>query len=204
MVADVARRDEKFWFDKSREMGNLLKTDFARGPLGVAARERVYEAASLISSLPLEAAQRVEKYSIEFMTRGIRANEFAKRIMNTGEVTKSRANLIARTETSRTAGILQQVRAESVGSEGYIWRTSMDIDVRDRHRKLEGKFFRWDDPPVTGENGERSHPGGIYNCRCWAEVVLPGERHPAVGRKRRVTNASPTRASRFRAEPVDE
>jgi SPP1 gp7 family putative phage head morphogenesis protein len=176
MVNDVSRRDEKFWIDQSKLIGKHLRAEIKNSPVGIAIRERTAEAAQLISSLPLEAAERVEALTVEYMTRGIRASELSKRILATGEVTKSRANLIARTETSRTAGVLQEVRAKSAGSDGYIWRTAMDIDVRDRHRKLEGKFFTWDKPPITGENGERSHPGGIYNCRCYAEVVLPGER----------------------------
>jgi SPP1 gp7 family putative phage head morphogenesis protein len=175
MVADVARRDEAFWYEQSNLMSRNLRQEIRSAPTGIATRERAYEAAGYISSLPLEAAQRVEQLAVEYMTRGIRANELASRIVATGQVTKSRANTIARTETSRTAGLLQEVRAQSVGSVGYIWRTVGDIDVRDRHERLEGRFFRWDAPPITGENGERSHPGGIYNCRCWAEVVLPGE-----------------------------
>lgn len=190
MVQDVSRRDEKFWFDQAKLIGKNLREEIKSTPVGIALRERTYESAALISSLPLEAAQRVEQLSVQYMTRGIRAGQLAKDIMRTGQVTESRANTIARTETSRTAGILQEVRAKSVGSEGYIWRTAEDIDVRDRHRRLEGKFFRWDAPPITGENGERSHPGGIYNCRCWAEVILPGERRPRRN------------ARRFRAEEV--
>jgi SPP1 gp7 family putative phage head morphogenesis protein len=199
MVQDVSRRDEKFWYDQSKLVGKLLKEEIKSAPTGIAARQRTMEAAALITSLPLEAAQRIEQYAVEYMTRGIRASELAKRVMATGEVTKSRANLIARTETSRTAGLLQEVRAKSVGSTGYIWRTSMDIDVRDRHRKLEGKFFTWDKPPIAGENGERAHPGGIYNCRCYAEVILPGEKIP----KRHYAGRN-SRAGKFRAEEVRE
>lgn len=201
MVLDVARRDEKFWFDQSREIGRNLKKEIQKGRTGIAVRERTAEAAALITSLPLEAAQRIERYAVEYMTKGIRASVLAERVMATGEVTKARANTIARTETSRTAGILQEVRAESVGSPGYIWRTSMDADVRDRHRALEGTYHTWARPPIAGENGERAHPGGIYNCRCWAEVVLPGETVKPRG-MRRFTAKETTRASNFVVEAV--
>jgi SPP1 gp7 family putative phage head morphogenesis protein len=178
MVLDVARRDEKFWRDQSKLMARNLKQEIRNAPTGIALRERTAEAAALITSLPLEAASRVEKLAVQYMTQGIRAKTLAKDIMRTGQVTQSRANTIARTETSRTAGILQQVRAESVGSEFFIWRTAEDIDVRVRHRRLAGRVFRWDTPPVAGENGERALPGGIYNCRCHAEPLLPGEDRP--------------------------
>jgi SPP1 gp7 family putative phage head morphogenesis protein len=178
MVADVSRRDEKFWYEQSKLVGKLLKAEIKNAPTGIAVRERTAEAAALITSLPLEAAQRIEKYAVEYMTQGIRASELAKRVMATGEVTKARANLIARTETSRTAGLLQEVRAKSVGSDGYVWTSSQDWDVRDRHKELDGKFFRWDAPPIAGERGERYHPGAGPNCRCFAFVILPGEKRP--------------------------
>lgn len=207
MIADVARRDETFWFEQSKAMAVNLRKEIKSAPTGIAMRERMYEAAALITSLPLEAAQRVEQIAIEYMTRGIRAGEFAKRIMATGQVTKSRAMTIARTETSRTAGVLQEVRAKSVGSEGYIWRTSMDFDVRDLHADLEGKFFTWDRPPVAGSNNMRYHPGGGPNCRCWAEVILPGERRPAYGRRFRardtaiIVGGRPRILGEFRCSP---
>lgn len=175
MVLDVKRRDEAFWAEQAKSMARNLKAEIANAPIGLTLRERTQEAAAYITSLPLEAAQRVEQLAVEALTNSSRASELAKKILATGEVTKSRANLIARTEVSRTAGILVQTRAQSVGSEGFVWRTAGDIDVRERHRKLAGKYFRWDSLPVAGENGERAAPGGIYNCRCYAEIVLPGE-----------------------------
>lgn len=110
---------------------------------------------------------------IEAMPGGVRASETAKEIERTGDVTRSRADLIARTETTRAATSMVEARARHVGSEGYIWRTVGDVDVREIHKKLEGKFVRWDSPPVAGENGERAHAGAIYNCRCWPEPVIP-------------------------------
>lgn len=176
MVLDVSRRDEKFWINQSSLLSKNLKAEIKNTPIGNAIRERTAEAAAYITSLPLEAAQRVEQLAVQYMTQGIRAKQLARDVFATGQVTISRANTIARTETSRTAGLLQEVRAKSVGSEGYIWRTAEDIDVRDLHRELEGKYFKWTSPPIAGSRGMRYHPGGGPNCRCWAEIVLPGER----------------------------
>jgi SPP1 gp7 family putative phage head morphogenesis protein len=110
---------------------------------------------------------------MEGLSNAGRASEISAEIMRSGHVAKSRADLIARTEVGRAAATITQARAEHVESEGYIWRTAGDSAVRERHKKLAGKFFKWDEPPVTGENGERSLPGAIYNCRCYPEVVLP-------------------------------
>lgn len=201
MVVDVSRRDDRFWADQSRIIARNLKEEIRRAPTGIAMRQKQAETAAYITSLPLEAGQRVQALSIQYMTQGIRANKLAQDIFATGQVTKSRANTIARTETSRTAALLQEVRSQSVGSEGYIWRTADDIDVRDIHRALAGTYHRWDTPPVAGSRGERAHPGGIYNCRCWSEVILPGEQRP--DRARFVAEeVTPIRRPRREVPPV--
>ena len=105
-----------------------------------------------------------------------RPSAVAEAIYATGHVTKGRANLIARTEVARTSSKLVEARARHVGSDGYIWRTAGDADVRREHRVLNGKYFRWGDPPVAGSAGERAHAGQIYNCRCVPEPVVPEER----------------------------
>lgn len=174
MVADVVQRDEKMWRQMSQEMGGAIRRELIETDIGARTRELMAEQVSLITSLPTEAAQKVHEATIAHLEGGGR-DEVRQLIERLGQVTDSRAKLIARTETGRAASALTQARAEVIGSEGYIWRTAEDSDVRKLHKKLNGRFFRWDQPPVTGENGERSHPGAIYNCRCYPEPVIPEE-----------------------------
>lgn len=171
MIAEVAARDLKTWTEVSREIGSLLRQEIAESAVGKAMRESLDRQTALITSLPTEAAQRVRDLTIEGISKGTRASEIAARIMETGEVTKARANLIARTETSRTATELTSARAQSIGSTHFVWRTSGDSDVRPTHRKLNGKAFRWDDPPEC-DPGHHALPGAIWNCRCWAEPLF--------------------------------
>ncbi|WP_265340329.1 phage minor head protein, partial [Salmonella enterica] len=84
---------------------------------------------------------------------------------------KSRADLIARTELGRATGALDQARALSIGSNGYIWRTAEDGDVRHSHREMEGKFVEWGRPPTL--DGMTGHAGELPNCRCYKEIVFP-------------------------------
>lgn len=175
MILDVTRRDDVFWADRTKEMGRALKDEIRSAPIGQALRARTQEAAAYITSLPLEAAQRVEQLTVQMLTDSSRAAELAQAIRRTGHVTKGRANTIARTEVARTASLLTQVRAQHVGATHYIWRTVGDSVVRDLHRELNGKVFSWDEPPVAGSNGERAHAGSIYNCRCYAEPILTDE-----------------------------
>lgn len=174
MIAEVAARDEATWFDVSRKMGRALRKEIATAPTGKVMRERLADQVKLITSLPREAAQRVRALANEAIVQGTRPAELAKEIMRTGEVTESRAILIARTETSRTATELTRARAEHVGSTHFIWRTAGDSDVRPSHRKLNGKIFRWDQPPEC-DPGHHALPGAIWNCRCFPEVVIPDD-----------------------------
>lgn len=173
MLADVKRRDEAVWASWSREMGRSLREEIQNAPTGELMRRRLEEQVSLITSLPLEAGQRVHDLTIKGLSNSTRASAYVEAIQRSGHVAASRAELIARTETARTASELTQARAVHIGSDGYIWRTARDRRVRDLHRKLQGRFVAWDDPPVAGENGEHAHAGQIYNCRCYPEPVIP-------------------------------
>jgi SPP1 gp7 family putative phage head morphogenesis protein len=174
MLADVNRRDATMWQRLSRDMGAAIQVEVETAPTGARLRELMVENVGLITSLPTEAAQKVHEAAIKGLEGGSR-DDVLDVIRELGQVTESRAKLIARTETGRAATSLTQARAEVIGSDGYIWRSAEDADVRKLHRKLNGKFFRWDEPPVSGERGERSHPGAIYNCRCYPEPVIPPE-----------------------------
>jgi SPP1 gp7 family putative phage head morphogenesis protein len=175
MHADVSKRDATSWFELGREVGRSIRKEIMQAPTGKAMREAMAFQVRLITSLPMEAAERVHKLTIEALMNSERASEIQKQILRSGEVTASRAATIARTETSRTASLLLESRAKYVGSTHYIWHTSEDADVRPTHRKLDGKIFEWDKPPVTEVTGERANPGCIWNCRCWAEPILPKE-----------------------------
>lgn len=175
MIADVSRRDESAWAQTARQMGLSLLKEIKDAPTGHLLRGMLQENVGLITSLPLEAGNRVHALTLKGLETGARFNELQREILRTGEVTANRATLIARTETARTASGLTEARARHIGSDGYIWRTVGDADVRDLHRKLNGKFFRWDDPPVAGSSGERAHAGQIYNCRCYPEPVIPDD-----------------------------
>lgn len=189
MLVDVSRRDEAVWNSLAQDMSRSLREEVRDAPTGELLRQMLNEQVDLITSLPRGAAQRVHKLVLEGMEGGTRASEIAAEIMRSGQVTKSRAMLIARTEVARAASGLVQARSVHVGSEGYIWRTAEDSDVRPAlslpakqrakfvgsHRKLNGKFIRWDSPPVSGQRGERAHAGQIYNCRCYPEPVIPDE-----------------------------
>ena len=87
------------------------------------------------------------------------------------------ARLIARDQTSKLIGNLNQARQEQIGVAQYRWRTSQDEAVRPSHRANDGRIFRWDSPPPTG------HPGHDINCRCVALPIIPPKGTPTARRK---------------------
>lgn len=174
MVADVARRNAKAWREQGAEIGRALRAEIEQAPTGAIYQQLMAEQVDLITSLPREAAERINKLTTESMLTGERAEgSVMEEIMRTGLVTENRARMIARTEVSRAATTLTQARASYAGSEGYIWRTIGDLDVRDTHRKMNGKFVRWDSPPKTDPGLEPYHAGAGPNCRCYPEPIFP-------------------------------
>ena len=174
MLSEVNRRDEQAWMLQAKDLSRALRLEIRTAPTGAAMQALMAEQVGLIKSIPLDAAQRVHKLTIEAIEDSNRASEISKAIQASGDVAKSRADLIARTEVARTASTLTEARALHVGSPGYFWRTAGDGDVREDHRELEGKFIRWDDPPIADKRtGRRAHAGCIYGCRCYPEPVIP-------------------------------
>lgn len=172
MLDDVSRQDEDAWRERSRDMALWLRDEIRNAPTGQLMRELLDDQVRLIKSIPLDAAQRVHRLTLEGVQNASRAKEIAAEIKRSNDVAASRATLIARTEVARTSSKLTEARAIHIGSDGYIWRTSGDSDVRDSHRKMNGKFVRWDTPP-TLTDGTTTHAGQIYNCRCYCEPVIP-------------------------------
>lgn len=173
MLADVARRNLRQWEQNSKDMGRALYAEIRQAPTGMLLEALQADQVGLITSLPRKAGQRVHDLATQALVDGRRSTDVGKDILLTGRVTEARARLISRTEVSRAQSNLTQARAMFAGSEGYLWRTSKDGDVRDTHRAVEGTYQRWDAPPKTDKNLDPYHAGCGPNCRCWAEPVLP-------------------------------
>jgi SPP1 gp7 family putative phage head morphogenesis protein len=93
-------------------------------------------------------------------------------------VTRRKAKFLARQETSLLMAKFKQVRYQDAGVNEYRWGCVAGTPahpVRPWHKALEGKVFRWDDPPVTTKPGEaqrKNNPGQDYNCRCFARPIV--------------------------------
>jgi SPP1 gp7 family putative phage head morphogenesis protein len=140
--------------------------------------------------LEQRARQEVARIVDAPIREGVRVEEIRDRIQARMNVVRSRAELIARDQTLKLYGQIQEERQTQAGIEEYTWSTSLDERVRGNpsgiypkshgnHWKLEGRTFRWDDPPVVDEKtGRKEHPGGDFQCRCAAIPVLSDDLEP--------------------------
>ncbi len=107
-----------------------------------------------------------------------------KRLMKIGNISETRAKFIARDQTSKLTGDLNQIRQQENGIEEYIWRNAQDNRVvgnpsgrypkgnfvHGNHWDREGKTYSWNNPPHDG------HPGAAPNCRCYSAPKLDLEK----------------------------
>ncbi|NTA27409.1 phage minor head protein [Allorhizobium ampelinum] len=165
MVAEVSARDREAWDKAANRIGKGVREEIDNTPVGRIMQDRLWEQVKLIKSIPTDAAERVRHITLQGISQGKRPNQVAQEIMRSGHVSKSKATLIARTEVARTATELTHARAVAAGSTMFEWVTVGDSDVRHDHKILNGKSFRWDDPPIADQRtGIKSLPGGIWNC----------------------------------------
>jgi SPP1 gp7 family putative phage head morphogenesis protein len=122
---------------------------------------------NLITSISDEYLGQVERLVATSVRQGVRWDQLADEIDDRYDVSRSRAELIARDQIGKFQGQLTEKRQEELGIDRYRWRTAGDARVRESHEELDGTLQYWNDPPKG-----IGHPGQDYQCRCWAEPVL--------------------------------
>lgn len=111
---------------------------------------------------------------------GFRSQNLEQILTKKFNISKNKAKFLARQETSLVSANYAKQRYKSVGINRYIWSTSQDEKVRDgkekgegNHRRLNGKEFSFDDPPITNEfTGSTANPGEDFGCRCVAIPII--------------------------------
>lgn len=137
--------------------------------------------------------QELRKTVFEHVTRGGRKEalvppifEITKTIQKSHDQALSKAKFLAHQETRLMMATLKETRYHDAGIHEYIWRCvhrpfDMSPDrhtpgnVRYSHGQLNGKIFKFNDPPVTTNPGQatrRNNPGQDYNCRCQSRPIL--------------------------------
>ena len=160
-----------------RQINNYIKNEL-KGSVGQRVRELVSDNARYIKTLPTEWAEYASKQAFKMTVNGKSPEEIEAELRkNIPEHMQKNLKTIARTEASKANAAIAQARAEDIGIPCYIWRTCKDERVRPTHRAMEGVVCFWNDPPAP-EGRDFYHPGGTYNCRCYAEPIINSKELP--------------------------
>ena len=82
-------------------------------------------------------------------------------------VAQRKARFLARNESAIASTSYLVAKYQAEGFESFKWHTNIDGRERPLHKQLNGKIFRFDNPPIIDERtGERGLPSQTYNCRC--------------------------------------
>jgi SPP1 gp7 family putative phage head morphogenesis protein len=120
------------------------------------------QSVALIKGLNAEVLKKVEYAVLDAAQQEQSVTTLSERLRETMGVSRSRARLIAKDQTSKFNSTLNKVRQDQLGIDRYVWSTQLDERVRPLHENREGQVFSWDDPPSDG------HPGFPPGCRCVA------------------------------------
>ena len=134
----------------------------------------VFENTRLIRTIPDQYLNQVQSIVVTNMKAGLRPSNIVSQLSNQFGITKRRAKLIARDQTSKANGEISKERQGSAGFEFFKWVTAEDSRVRDDHDDIADDnigfgvgIYRWNAPPKNNK-GQRIIPGQEINCRCIA------------------------------------
>lgn len=102
---------------------------------------------------------------------GKTAPELRARIEERLEVSRAKADQLARDQVLTLNSQISHGRMAAAGITQAWWTTSKDERVRDSHAAMDGELFDLDDPPEV--DGENVLPGEPILCRCVSAPRLP-------------------------------
>lgn len=181
----IGRWAEGFWGKLLPQQQKLLERDWKAKGIKLPAHASNVQAAiaaaqaeqvDLIKTLPRTAAEKAQEMAEKAaLETGDRSDKLIAQLQGLEPgYPEFAARRLARTEIAKSQSLLVEAQAKDAGVTHYVWCTMDDEAVRDSHKKLDGQIFRFDD--LSDKDGDGCPaPGQIYNCRCYARPLLPGE-----------------------------
>lgn len=155
--------------------GVTLKTDVLGGAVGDVVKASIKQNVALIKSIPQKYFLDIEGAVMRSIQSGRGMADLQPHLEKTYGVTKRRAALIARDQTSKATTAINRARMQGLGVKKFKWLHSLGgKEPRPLHRDvLNGNVYSFDDLPVIDEKtGERGLPGQLINCRCRMVPVI--------------------------------
>lgn len=136
------------------------------------------QAASLITRIPERFLEDVGEQTMRSITSGRGMQDLVPYLENRYEGDIKWARHVAMDQTRKTFASVNETQFRAMGVEEYEWvHTQGGRYPREWHKhELNGKIFRWDDPPWIDppgtKNRQKGHPGTAIFCRCIAKPVF--------------------------------
>lgn len=126
-------------------------------------------------------AREIRGTLVEGVSQGEGIEEIVKKIRERTSVSRSRARVIAQTETNQAYGVAQTNQAERASEEldeevQLRWITVLDSKVRDLHAGWHGTV-------KDAKESRRRKGVSPWNCRCGLAPVVQGANTPAKKKK---------------------
>lgn len=163
------RHTDRFMETAKRTLGVDLAAVVREEDLGDYLRAAGLRNAALIKGLADETVKRIQQLVMNAVINGRSAADLKADLTKQFHFSDNRAWLIARDQIAKLNSDLNKIRHQQAGVTEYTWRTSADERVRERHRKLEGKVYKYGEP--TGAE-EGLPPGQPIRCRCIAQAIV--------------------------------
>ena len=126
-----------------------------------------------ITNFTQEATEKLRTDIVSAFESGIRYESLVKPIEKSFEISKNKAEFLARNEMGLVVADYTKAKYQSAGVNYYQWVSSQDQRVREWHDELNGKIFSYDNPPIIDlATKDRGNPKQTYNCRCRARPIV--------------------------------
>jgi SPP1 gp7 family putative phage head morphogenesis protein len=126
-----------------------------------------------ITNFTNQQTQELRAIINENVNKGLRSEQLVAQIQERFDVSQSKAEFLAKQETGLLTATIQEQNMLRAGIEYYMWDSARDSKVRPQHQDLNGKIFRFDNPPIVDlKTGRRANAGKDFRCRCVARPVV--------------------------------
>ncbi|QHJ84901.1 MAG: hypothetical protein [Caudoviricetes sp.] len=156
------------------DIGSVIDKEVLGDTMTAAISENV----SLIQSIKTDFINDIGSNVFTRFKKGFRHADMINEIRERGNVTYSRAKLIARDQTAKLNAAFEEERSIKLGFDEYVWQGTGDERERESHRVLNGMLCKYSDPTIYSDDDGKTwkkrstigafigKPGEDYQCRC--------------------------------------
>lgn len=165
-AADISLRDAL------RQKGFSVEFQMSRAANDVF-QATIGENVGLIKSIASEHLQDVQGLVMRSVQQGRKLDDLTQDLQKRYQVTRRRAEFIARDQNNKATATITRVRQQSLGITQAKWMHSAGgKHPRQSHVEANGKVYDVDKGMYI--DGAWIRPGELPNCRCVAQSVIPG------------------------------